>query len=357
MSSARSLLLGFAAALLCALPRCAAAADRPLRVVTSAVAPFVLPDRTPPAGFSVDLWSELAQRMGVEFEWRVVPPQELLPAVQRGEADVAIAAIVLTPEREALVDFSHPYFDSGLQILVRGGSESEFRDTLRSVPWRTIGEFFAWALLVIFVLANVLWLLERRHSQDFAKPYLRALGEGIWGTVLIIATGEHVDRNAPGLLRRLVVVGVWLAGVVLTAHLTATVTASQTAERLQSSIQGPEDLPGKALASVPGTPAGDYLTQRGLPFVRVDDARDALRMLRTREVAAIVFDAPTLQYWAAREGRRAAQVVGPIFRLEKYGIAVAEGSPLRKRINEALLGLYADGAYEEIYATWFSHGR
>ncbi len=358
MSSRRALLLGLGLAALCAGPFRAAAAERPLRVVTSQVAPFVLPDRDPPVGFSVDLWTELARRMGVAFEWRMVPREDLLSAVQRGDADVAIAAIAMTPEREALVDFSHPYFDSGLQILVRGGgSESEFRETLRSIPWLTIGEFFVWALLVIFVLANALWLLERRHSNDFAKPYLPAIGEGIWGTVLIIATGEHLDRNAPGVLRRLVVVAVWLAGVVLIAHLTATVTASQTAQRLQSSIQGPEELPGKAIASVPGTPAGDYLTQHGLPFVRVDNAPEALRMLRTREVQAIVFDAPTLQYWAAREGPRAVQVVGPIFRPEKYGIAVAEGSPLRKRINEALLAMYMDGAYEEIYATWFARGK
>jgi polar amino acid transport system substrate-binding protein len=50
-------------------------------------------------------------------------------------------------------------------------------------------------------------------------------------------------------------------------------------------------------------------------------------------------------------------VVGPIFRPEKYGIAVANGSPLRKRINEALLAMFSDGAYERLYATWFSHAR
>jgi len=80
-------------------------------------------------------------------------------------------------------------------------------------------------------------------------------------------------------------------------------------------------------------------------------------MLMQGQVQAIVFDAPTLQYWAARRGKGVLQVVGPLFRPEKYGIAVAEGSPLRKQINAALLQLYEDGKYEEIYNKWFSQGR
>jgi len=67
-----------------------------------------------------------------------------------------------------------------------------------------------------------------------------------------------------------------------------------------------------------------------------------------------VFDAPTLQYWEAKRGRGLVQVVGPVFRPEKYGIVVAEGSGLRKRINEALFELYEDGTYEQIRAKWFA---
>jgi len=77
-------------------------------------------------------------------------------------------------------------------------------------------------------------------------------------------------------------------------------------------------------------------------------------MLTEGEVQAVVFDAPTLQYWAAKQGQGVVRVVGPLFRQEKYAIAVAEGSGLRKRINQALLKIYEDGTYEQIYARWFS---
>jgi ABC-type amino acid transport substrate-binding protein len=70
-------------------------------------------------------------------------------------------------------------------------------------------------------------------------------------------------------------------------------------------------------------------------------------------VQAVVYDSPVLSYYAANEGQGRAEVVGPIFKPEKYGIALPSGSPLRKPINEALLGLYQDGTYQAIYDKWF----
>jgi len=336
----------------------ATAADRPLRVVTAAIAPFVLPQTDSPGGFSIDLWNEVASRMHVQFVWSLVPTQsDLLRSVQRGDADVAIAAITMTPEREKMVDFSLPYFDSGLQIMVRARNEGAFLETFRSIPWRAICELFGVAAMLVFLLANLLWLVERKHDRNFQKPYIRALGEGLWGTILIIATGEHGERDAANIWKRMLVPAMWLIGVVLIAQFTATVTSSQTVTQLQSNIQGPGDLPGKTIGTAAGTIAAHYLKQRGLPFVDVKTAADGIRMLTEGKVQAIVYDAPTLQYWAAKRGNGILMVVGPIFRPEKYGIALAAGSTLRKPINEALLAMYADGTYEHIYEKWFRQGK
>jgi ABC-type amino acid transport substrate-binding protein len=336
----------------------ASVAHRPLRVMIAPIAPFVLPRTHTPAGFSIDLWNEVARRMRVEFAWTVASAQpDLLPAVQHGDADVAISAITMTPQREKVVDFSLPYFDSGLQIMVRARNESTFLATFRSIPWRPIGQLLGVAISIVFLLANLVWLIERRNDRNFQKPYARAIGEGLWVTMLIIATGEHGERDASNMWRRILVPAMWLIGVVLIAQLTATVTSSQTVARLQSTIQGPDDLPGKTIGTVPGTIAADYLTQRGLPFVNVTTAAEGFRMLTQGDVQAIVYDAPTLQYWAAKRSSGVLQVVGPIFRPEKYGIAVAEGSALRKDINEALLAMYEDGTYEQIYGKWFAAGK
>src|SRR5216110_1005072 len=332
-------------------------ASAPLRVVTTPIAPFVLPDTDPLAGFSVDVWDAVARRMHVDFALQVVPADDRLSKVERGEADVAIGLIVMTPEDEKRVDFSHPYLESGLQIMVRAQREGRLLELFDSIPWAAIGELFGVAILIMLLLANVLWLIERRNNPNFRKKYLPAIGEGLWGSMLIIATGEHGDRDAPNVIKRIAVVAMCLLGVVLVAQLTATVTSSQIVARFQSEIRGPADLPGKTIAATPGTIAGDYLTGLGLPFTRMANPDEGIRMLTQGEVQAVVLNSAALQYLAAKRGKGMLQVVGPIFRPYKIGFVVREGSPLRKQINEALLALYADGTYEDIYAKWFSRGN
>ena len=326
-----------------------------LRVATGPVAPFVLKDSDGTlTGFSIDFWREIARRLKVESSWvEMGTSRDQLQAIVRGDADVAISAITMTPEREAEVDFSTSYFDSGLQIMVRARSGAAVWGTLKNLVSSSIRDVGIAAVAILFVLANILWLIERRRNPLFQKGYLRGILEGIWAVVLIIATGEYGDRETPDVARRLAVTAMWLLGVVLIAQFTATMTSSLTVQQLQSSIRGPDDLAGKRVGTVPGSVAADYLRQRGIRISEVTSADQGFDLLMHDEVDAIVFDAPTLQYWASKRGGGRVQVVGPVFRLEQYGIAVPQGSPLRKRINEALLALYAEGKYEELRSRWF----
>jgi polar amino acid transport system substrate-binding protein len=329
-----------------------------LRVATRQALPFVINQDNQPQGFSVELWDALARRMNVDYEWvQYKTDDEMVQAVQKGDADVAIAALAMTPEREKTIDFSTGYFDSGLQILVKPEPNRPVLNFLTRLFSPALLQFFLVAFVIALVLAHVLWLHERGSNPAFQTGYFRSIGEGLWGVVLIFATGEFGDRDLPNAFKRLMVAAMWLMGVILIAQFTATVTSALTVEQLQSSIQGPSDLPGKTIATAPGSLAATYLTNLGIPYVPVNTADEAYDSIRTGKVQAIVYDAPTLQWWAATKGKGTVQVVGPIFRPIKYGIAVTNGNPLRKQINEALLQVYENGTYEDIYNKWFSLGK
>ena len=334
-----------------------AAQGKVVRVAVKTIAPFVLKQGTELTGFSIDLWNALAQSLKVDTAWvEVTTVADQVQAVKSGKADAAIAAITITKQRENDVDFTQPYFDSGLQVMVHAQAGSRILDVFDSIPWPTIATLLGAFIAIMFVMANVLWLVERPSSQRFRKGYLKGMGEGLWGVALIVATGEHGDREAPRVVKRLIVFFMWLVGVVLIAQLTATVTSTQTVDRLNSKIRGPADLAGKKIATVHGTVAADYLTEQGLLYVDVASAEEGCDLVLQGEVQAMVFDAPTLQYLAAKRGNGVLRVVGPIFASQKYGIAVADGSPLRKRINRALLEMYEDGRYKALYNKWFSRG-
>ncbi len=330
----------------------------PLRIATGPIAPFVIKQGDTLTGFSIDLWDEIARRLGRDYTWvESGLSDQQVALVQSGQADLAMSAIAMTPNLEPKLDFSIPYFDSGLQIMVHAQTSHPILDMLAGLFSPAILQFFGIALLIVFGLANVLWFVERRENSAFQRGYFRGVAEGMWGVMLIIATGEHGDRDLAKPVKRLIIAVMWLLGVVLVAQFTATVTSSLTVSQLESNINGPGDLPGKTIATVPNTYAAQYLTQLGLPFVEVTSADQGYNLLTQGQVQAIVFDAPTLQYWAAKRGQGTLEVVGPIFRPVKYGIAMAEGSPLRKQINQVLLAMYQDGTYEQIYGKWFAQGK
>jgi ABC-type amino acid transport substrate-binding protein len=332
-----------------------------LRVATGEAPPFVMKRGDALTGFSIDLWNAIAEKLRVTTRFIDLGRRgddAQLDALRNGQADVAISAIPLTPAREARVDFSVPYFDAGLQIAVHpdgdDGGGIPGLGFLRSLPWAAIGDLVLGGLLILVILAHVLWLIERRANPAFQRGYLRGIGEGVWGVTSIFATGEHTDGEASRAGKRITIALMWLLGVVLIAQFTATVTSSLTVEQLQSTIRGPDDLPGKSIISAPGGGAEAWLRERGLPFKSVTSADEALQALRSGTAQAVVYDAPSLRYWAKTFGPDELTVVGPVFRPQKYGIAVAAGSPLRKQINAAFLELLAEGRYEEISKRWFA---
>lgn len=97
-----------------------------LRAVTDpSFVPFEMMDRETGemVGFDMDILNAIAERAGFEIELKTMDFNGIIPAVQTGNVDVAIAGITITEERGKIVDFSDPYYDSGLRILVAASND------------------------------------------------------------------------------------------------------------------------------------------------------------------------------------------------------------------------------------------
>lgn len=70
------------------------------------------------AGFDVDLIHAIGQQAGFDVEFVNMPIEQLIPAVQSSQVDLAISDILITDERLKVVDFSTPYITSGLTVLI-----------------------------------------------------------------------------------------------------------------------------------------------------------------------------------------------------------------------------------------------
>jgi len=120
LSAPRGLIL---IAILTSSLTCAAQAQvetQELRVVTRVLPPIVLSDQGELAGFGIDLWNGIAQRIHASTRYQVAPDiGALLERVRSGQADLGVAGISITSARATELDFSEPILQAGLQIMVR----------------------------------------------------------------------------------------------------------------------------------------------------------------------------------------------------------------------------------------------
>jgi len=110
-----------------------------LRVVTDpSFVPFEMMDQETGEmiGFDMEIIAEVADRAGFDYDLNTMDFNGIIPALQTGNVDIAIAGITITEEREQIVDFSDPYYDSGLRILVREGSDI---DELSDLEGKKVG--------------------------------------------------------------------------------------------------------------------------------------------------------------------------------------------------------------------------
>jgi ABC-type amino acid transport substrate-binding protein len=73
-------------------------------------------------GFDPAIALELGKRLGVQVELKDIPFESLGSSLQIGQIDAAIAAISVTTERQAYVDFTNIYYTSQDSMLARQGS-------------------------------------------------------------------------------------------------------------------------------------------------------------------------------------------------------------------------------------------
>lgn len=74
-----------------------------------------------PVGLDVDYAQEIANKLGVKLELRATNPTNRVPLLTSGKVDIVAANFTITDERKKQIEFSTPYFASGLQFIARKG--------------------------------------------------------------------------------------------------------------------------------------------------------------------------------------------------------------------------------------------
>jgi len=309
-------------------------------VVVKPVAPFVINEDGKLSGYSIDLWNEVARTAGwTDVEFKLVDNvPAMIDALKSGQADVAVGALSITSERSKEIDFSHPFYDSGLDIMVKGGGAPSPLDLLGRLLTPALVLTFGGIMVALVLVSHILWWFERKHNdEDFPEHYSEGMIESIWWTTCVLIGGMCMNKDPKGITGRVVGTAWALVGIAMISYLTATASSIMTVDTLGSDINGPKDLIGKPIATLQGTSADKYLQSHHLKvveFTKLDDAVDALNQ---GKVKAVVYDSPVLMYYLTVNDSKDLHLVGHLFDKQKYGFGLQLSSKLRQQLNSALL--------------------
>lgn len=322
-----------------------------VKVLVAKIPPLVEERDGELTGFDIELWREIARGLGRESTFEVVPFDQLLPKIAKGEGAVGLGGITINGEREGKVDFTHQYLPSGLAILVptdkRGPSLASLVLSRQAIPWLLGGLGF------IFLSGLLCWWSEIGNEEAFSDSFVPGYFEALYWTVVTMSTVGYGDYAPRRWLGRIVAVFVIFTGISLYGTLIAQGTSLLTAERIEGSIRSEKDLSGKTVVTIKDSTSAATVKRLGGKLVPVADFEAACAVLTAGKAEALVYDAPTLKNYVLGAGKDAVTLAGGVFEPQYYGIALPPKSPLREEINRTLLELKRNGVYEKLHRRYF----
>ncbi len=298
---------------LVAAPRQVAAADpvapsmqQVLRVgVADGAQPCSYRERGSWSGLAVELWQRIADQEAIPYV--LVPgatSTSLLEATQRGELDVAIGCITVSPERIRTNRFSLPFQESGLGVMTKRNRLELGASLLRALLAPDLIRLLLAYVVLIALLSVGVWWVERDGSQPatwnvgpkraFALIFqVLATGPGT-NTVVVSAKG-HTLVFLAYLLRI-------ITASLLVSYVTLNVVRSNQ-ELGSRSLDNLKDLAGERVAVRPGTVSDELLQTLNasglLPPIQLrelNQINSADSLLAKGDVDAVMADDIQLDY-------------------------------------------------------------
>jgi len=237
-----------------------------------------------------------------------------------------VAALSVTGDRERFLDFSHPYYISGLSPAFSSRPTSAWYQTLRAfVSWEFVSAVGSLAL-VLLAAGTGLWLFERkRNSEEFGGGNVaRGLGDGLWWSAVTMTTVGYGDK-APKTLGGRIVALVWMfLSLIIIAGFTASIAASLTANRLavDASREGP--ISDMKVGVLEGSAAEEYARSQGSLVVPFPALAEAVEAVRAARVDTVIHDAPILEYEIRRSEAALPRIAGELDRVSPIASAVGQ---------------------------------
>ncbi|XP_003512105.1 glutamate receptor ionotropic, kainate 4 isoform X1, partial [Cricetulus griseus] len=343
-------------------------------------------------GFCVDMLKELAEILRFNYKIRLVGdgvygvPEAngtwtgMVGELIARKADLAVAGLTITAEREKVIDFSKPFMTLGISILYRvhmgrRPGYFSFLDPFSPGVW-------LFMLLAYLAVSCVLFLVARLTPYEWYSPHPCAQGrcnllvnQYSLGNSLWFPVGGFMQQGstiAPRALSTRCVSGVWWAfTLIIISSYTANLAAFLTVQRMEVPIESVDDLADQTAIEYGTIHGGSSMTffqnsryqtyQRmwnymysKQPSVFVKSTEEGIaRVLNSNY--AFLLESTMNEYYRQRNCNLTQ--IGGLLDTKGYGIGMPVGSVFRDEFDLAILQLQENNRLEILKRKWWEGGK
>ncbi|KAI3965654.1 hypothetical protein MKX01_010611 [Papaver californicum] len=304
-------------------------------------------------GFSKEVFENVMQGLPYAFDYvpyeiEGVPEgnyNDLTYCVYTKKFDAVVGDVTITANRSKYVEFSQPYTESGVRMIIRRTDEN-----LTNRPWWFLGSWSKdlWFTTIAFFLSTgfSVWIFEKGKNPEFQGPLSQQLGKylSFSFSITVFAHKEQLESNYSRFI-----VSLWSFAVyILMGCFIANLTSMLTIKNLQI---------GTVTGSV-GYQNGSFvwglLRDLGYPpskLIPLTTADEYASALKNRSVSAIYDEIPYIKVFL-KQYCNEFTVAGPTYPAGGFGFVFPLESPLVSEVSSRVLEFAEGNKMKHIEEKW-----
>ncbi|XP_031481982.1 glutamate receptor 2.7-like [Nymphaea colorata] len=314
-------------------------------------------------GYSIDVFKDVVKALPYALPYEFVPygnksgdndwPYDvLIDQIYKKMYDGLVGDVTIIGNRSKYVDFTLPYSDSGVSMIVPVKATNRkkagvFLEPLTPQLWGVSAAFFVFTGIVI-------WALEHRINPNFRGPPSEQIGL-IFYYAFSTMVFAHNERLASNLARVVVVIWVFVV-LILTSSYTASLASILTVQQFQPEATDLQALinQGQKIGYQSGSFVKDMLKMKNArdeQVVALSTDQEYADALLNETVAAIVDEIPYIKVFLSKHCR-GFMIVGPTYKTDGFGFVFPKGSPLVSDVSSAILNVTEGESMSKIERSW-----